>query len=137
MAKEEISVEQAQEAFNQLATTGNAPVSFEEAFDILNGTPDAALTELAASYFSFDKVGQVEGFVVEGFNTMEKDGKKVEIVQLRNRDGESFVNGDKVLVSACKRLGQLPMFVKVTYRKDIKSDKGTYKDLSVKTFPVK
>lgn len=136
MAKEKVSLEQAQNAFNQLATTGNAPVSFSEAFDLLDGAPEAALQELAASYYTFEKVGETVGFVVEGFTMMEKDGKQIEVAQLRNRDGESFINGDKVLVSACKRLGQLPMFIRVTYRKDIKSDKGTYKDLSVKTFPV-
>lgn len=136
MAKKEISLEEAQEAFNRLATTGNASVTFEEAFDLLDGANDNALQELAAGYFTFEKVGETTGFVVEGFDTFQKDGKTVEVVKLRNRNGESFVNGDKVLVSACKRLGWLPMFVKVHYRGDLKSDKGSYKDLSVKTFPV-
>lgn len=130
------SLKDAQETFNQLITGQTAPLTFEQAFDMLATSPDAALSELAVEYFSFDKPGQVVNFVVEGHGSFEKDGKIVEVVNLRDREGKQYINGDKVLVSATKRLNQLPAFVKVTYVKDQKSDKGTYKELSVKTFPL-
>lgn len=107
-------------------------VSLDQAFDIMM-SDKANLESLSSEYFKFDKKGEY-GFIVEGFDTVTIQEKPVEIVKLRDREGKQLINGDKVLVSACKRLKQLPAFVKVTYKADIKNATGTYKDLEIQTF---
>lgn len=107
-------------------------VSIEQAFDIMM-SDTANLESLSSEYFKFEKKGEY-GFIVEGFDTVSIQDKPVDIIKLRDREGRQLINGDKVLVSACKRLKQLPAFVKVTYKGDIKNATGTYKDLEIQTF---
>jgi len=136
-AKKDASLKDAQETFNALMLGQQTGVTYEQAFDMLADAPDAALKELSSEYFKFDQVGKSYNFVAEGLDTFQdKDGKDVEVVKLRDRDGNTFVNGDKVLVSAVKKLTTVPAFIKVTYLRDAQSARGTYKELSVKTFPL-
>jgi len=132
MAKQNLTGEQ----INNSLVLGSEPsgVSYGEAFDIMM-KDNANLESLSSEYFKFEKKGMY-GFVVEGIETTDIGDKKVEIVKLRDKEGRQLVNGDKVLVSACKRLKQIPAFIKVTYKSDIKNATGTYKDLEVHTFRV-
>lgn len=130
-----ITGEAAQQAFNDLAVSGESAVSFEQAFDMLENCNPEQLQELTQEYFSFDKPGQIISFVVEGFDTATIQAKPVEVVKLRSKDHAAFINGDKVLVSSCKRLKLLPAWIRVEYKGDIKNATGTYKNLIVKTFP--
>lgn len=134
--KKDATLEQAASAFNDLAVKGTAPLTYDEAFEMLDKTDDKLLESLATEYFTFDKIGQTESFVVEGLDVTSMQGKQVSIVKLRKKDGSSCVNADKVLVSSCERLKTLPAYIRVKYVGDKKSSVGEYKDLSVKTFPV-
>lgn len=126
----------AAETFNALATTGDAPLTYDQAFEMLDKADDRELQSLSSDYFTFDEVGQKVSFIATGFDTATIQGKDVEVVKLSDKDGKSYINGDKVLVSACKRLSILPAYVRIEYVKDIKNKVGTYKDLAVKTFPI-
>jgi hypothetical protein len=130
-----IAPHEAQDAFNDLITTGHSKLTYEEAFDALDET-ESGLVDLTQDYFTFDKPGQEISFVVEGFDMVMLAGKQVEVVKLRNREGQALINGDKVLVSSCKRLTRLPAWVKVCYKNDTKNAAGTYKNLIVRTFAV-
>lgn len=136
MKKTEASLKDAQETFNDLMVKGDAPLKFDEAFEMLDNAPDAVLVSVSQDYFTFEKKDTPVSFVVEKIGTTTMQGKEVEVVYLRTKDGQSYVNGDKVLVSSCKRLNQLPAWIKVTYTGDTKTSVGSYKNLTVKTFPA-
>lgn len=130
------TTQDAAETFNQLAVQGNAALTYDQAFEMMENADDKDLQALTSDYFAFDKPGQVVSFVVLGFDTATLQGKQVEVVKLADKEGKQSINGDKVLVSSCKRLSILPAYIRVTYVKDIKNATGTYKDLLVKTFPM-
>jgi len=131
--KPKVSIEEANNVFNQLETTGQSAVSFEEAFEMLQNAPDGSLENLSRSYFKFDKQGDYY-FVVQGLSTMKKDDKVVEVVEMMNKEKEQFINGDQVFVTAVRKLTTIPCFVKVVYKGDVRNNKGTYKNLEVHTF---
>lgn len=126
---------QAAEVFNKLATTGTAAMTYEQAFEMLENTPTKYLVSLSQEYFKFPKIG-VYSFIAEGLSHVEMQGKNIEVVKLRDKEGTAFINGDKVLVSAVKRLEVLPAFIRVDYTGDKKNATGSYKELEVTTFPV-
>ena len=123
-----------QQVNNSLVLGGEAVegVTFEQAFDIMM-SDSANLESLSTEYFKFEKKAEY-GFIVERIETAVINEKQVQIVKLRDKEGRQLINGDKVLVSACSRLKQLPSFIKVKYKGDIKNNTGTYKDLEVLTF---
>jgi hypothetical protein len=126
----------AAESFNALATTGDAPLTYDQAFEMMEKADDKELQALSSDYFTFSKIGEKVSFVVLGFDTATIQGKSVEVVKLADKDGKQYINGDKVLVSSSKRLQVLPAYIRVEYVKDVKTPVGTYKDLLVKTFPI-
>lgn len=126
--------------FNELLVTGTSSLSFEEAFEVLDRADDRQLTDLSAEYFKFteEMKGVAQSFVVEGMATVTLEGKEVQVVKLRNKEGKTFINGDTVLVSACSRLNTLPAYIRVTLL-GVKKSNGSnksYNDLSIKTFPI-
>ncbi|HEX7904828.1 MAG TPA: hypothetical protein VF487_13210 [Chitinophagaceae bacterium] len=123
-------------AFNDLLVKGNSSLTYEEAFDLLDRTDDKMLVTLGADYFKFETIGQVNTFVVLAMDKIELKGKEVDVVRLQDREGKVWIAGDSVLVSSCEKLKLLPAWIKVTYNGDKKNTQGTYKDLTVKTFPV-
>jgi hypothetical protein len=140
---QKFSGEQANETFNELITTGNskAGLSYEEAFEVMEKCPDEVLTSVGgAEYFSFDAKdkGKTFGFICERTDgTATIQDKTFDVVHIRGKAGDLFINGDKLLVKACKELKQLPVYIRVTYVDDVRNATGVYKKLDVKTFPVK
>lgn len=130
-------IEKAGTALNELMLRGETStgLTYEQAFEILENADPAKMVDLSQEYFKFEKPGTFF-FVVEGIVEAEMQDKKIEVVKLRDKDGAAFINGDKVLVSSCKRLEQLPAGVRITYEGDVKNAKGTYKAITVKAFPV-
>lgn len=139
MAKQnEKSLKDAQDSFNQLMVTGQAPCSFDEAFEMLDKADMSALVDLSQEYYKFENMqeGEAVSFVCTGFGEFVKDEKVVPIVQLTDKEGRNFINGDKMLYSQCKRLSQLPAWIKVIYEGTQKNASGTYKKLRVVTFNI-
>lgn len=137
-ATKDLTPAQAQDALNEIAITGesSAGVTFEQAMELLEQANPDALQELTSEYFTFEKKDVVHHFMVLGLETAQIKGKNVEVVKLKDKSGNVNINGDKVLVSACRRLQQLPAYIRVVYTGDTKTAEGTYKNLTVKTFPI-
>lgn len=122
---------------NDLIVSGRTDtgVTMSQAWDIAESADVATMEELSAEYFSDWKQGQQHTFLVTGFGVTTMQDKPVEVVQFQDRAGRKYVNGDKTFYSGCKRLDvALPCFVKAVYEKDIKGDKGTYRDIRVFSF---
>lgn len=133
----EEQVKKAQESLNLLATRGDAPLTFEECFDILEAADPTMMQDLTAEYFSFEgKKDQPQHFAFMGMSEITIKGKPVTVAKVRDRSGNNYLIGDKVFVQAVSRIDTaLPVFLTVTYTGDKKSDAGTYRDFQVRTFP--
>lgn len=127
-------IENATDALNDLMVRGetNKGLTYEQCFQILETADPARMKDLSQEYFKFDKQGDYD-FIFEGFSEAELQGKKIEVVRLRDKEGSAFINGDKVLVSSCKRLESTPAFIKVSFTGTTKNAAGTYKNLTVRS----
>ena len=134
--KKDVSVKDAAEAFNELAVAGESKLTFDEAFSIMENTPDDVFQEVAGSEKIVFEEGMVYNLVAERIEQTTIKGDAAEVVHLRDKDGQTYVNWDAVLISSIKKVQLLPCFIRVTCRGTIKGAKGDYKDLSVKTFPA-
>jgi hypothetical protein len=134
MKQKTATAEQAQDAIYDLAVTGSSAITFDEAFELLEGADEKGFVELTSEYFNFDTKGTYN-FLCEGISEATIDGKTIEIVKLRNKEGKQLINGNAVLVNSCKRLTVLPAYIRVNYVGEIKNAKGTYKDLQILTLP--
>lgn len=135
MAKK-LSPEEAQNALNliSIGRSEDAGCTFEEAMDILEKADPKGMTDLTRQYFTFEKHG-VYTFLVEGMTRGDlKESKDVELVLLKNKNHELFINGDKLLVDAAKKLTALPAYVRIEYVEDRKGPKGSYKVFKIHTF---
>jgi hypothetical protein len=134
MAKNQppLSSEDVKTGLNELMLTGEAKngVTYEQAFDILEKANEAQMQNIATDYFNFETKGTFH-FMFEGMDTAEIDGKVIDVVRLRNREGKCLINGNAVLVNSLRKVTTLPAMVRVVYESDGKSAKGTYKDLKV------
>ncbi len=110
-------------------------VSFDDALELFEGADGSGLEDLNAEYLNFQE-GSIYNFVAtEIYNTM-LDGKNVDVVKLYEKGGRTCISGATVLVSAAKRLKQLPAFMRVEVKGKKKSAAGSYFDLSIKTYPI-
>ena len=138
----DVSATEANDTFNDLIVKGESQLSFTEAFEIMEKVPEQALNQIGgAEYMTFktEDIGKTFGFICEKTDgVINIEGKDVPVAHLRTKTGELFVNGDKLLVRACKDLTTLPCYIRVHYEGNEKSAVGTYKKLTVKTLaPVK
>lgn len=116
-------------------------VSRDQIFDIIEND-DTALQSLNSEYWKFEdtqKNKTLVFFITDVNSTAELDGRAVPVIKFEDREGNQFINGDTVFVGACKRLQQIPAFVKVRYKGLQRSaGKKDYKNFDVLTFaPVK
>jgi hypothetical protein len=131
---------QANDALNEIFLTGESKLGLTEqqCLEILESTPSEALQEQTSEYFDFSKKGEYN-LVFEGMDktTFEKNGvkKEVEIVKLKNKNNQRFIAGGAVLVNTCKRLTQIPSFIRViTTGEKISGTGGDYYEMRVLTF---
>jgi hypothetical protein len=131
-----LTPENAQDSLNELLNLGESKsgITYAEGFEILEKADSAKMTELTSEYFNFEKPGTYN-FVFEGMSTANIDGKTVDVVLLRDKEGKQLINGNAVLVNSLRKVTILPTFVRVQYIGDEKSAKGSYKNLSVRVLP--
>ena len=134
--------EQANAALNEIYLSGESKTGLteQECLAILENTPDEALQEQTADYFDFSKKGSFN-LVFEGMSeTTMMDRvtgkpKTIEIVKLKDKDNKRYIAGGAVLVNTCKRLDQIPSFIRViTTGEKIKGSGGDYYEMRVLTF---
>ena len=136
-----LQVTEAQDALNDLAIGKSSKLTWQEAFDILEAAPSEGLQTVNASYFEI-ALGQTYNMVFDGFSKImvaDKNGsgdmKEVECAILLDKEGNKFLAGQSVLVSACRQLTRQPSWIRIIVAdKKIKSGKGDYFDVTVKTF---
>jgi hypothetical protein len=133
-------IEQAQSALNLLATGADSPLTWEQAFSILEAAPTDGLQTVNAEYFEI-KCGETYNMVFDGFTTISMtdrvtgQAKAVECAIVLDRDGNKFLAGQAVLVSACKQLTAQPAWIRIIVgAKKIKTAKGERYDIQIKTF---
>jgi len=110
-------------------------VTGKEAFDILKSAKTEELSEVTGDYLTFDKVGQQKDLLFTGMTKVTIDEKTMDAVEFVDEDGKKFVYSGVVVVGACKKLTQIPCYVRLIYKEDVKSASGTYKNIRVLTFP--
>jgi hypothetical protein len=126
----------ASEVNESLALGGqDVGVTGKEAFDIMKNAKDSELTELTGDYLEFKAVGEVKDLLFTGMTHVTIDGKTMDAVELMDERGAKFVYSGIVVVSACKKLTQMPCYVRLIYKEDVKSANGVYKNIRVLTFP--
>lgn len=132
MAKNNFTAEQAKDALNEIMLKGESSIglTYDQAFEILEKADSVKMKNLAVDYFNFEKPG-IFNFVFEGMDKAEMENREIDVVMLRDKEGKLFINGNAVLVNSLKKVQQLPALVRVEYKGDVKSAKGTYKDLAV------
>lgn len=144
MAKEKVTLtgSEVNEALNRSMVKGEQlPVGLEEAFDIVEKTDTRTMKALSAAYYDL-KENSTYVFIFEGIMETEMSGtngetKKVKVVKLRDKKGDSYIHGAKVLVSSLEQAQQLPCMVKVETKGKIKTANGSYLDMAVYIFPNK
>lgn len=124
----------AHETFNALQLTGNASMTHDQAFDLLDKMNDADLREYTSEYWTPEEKNKKYSFLFHGIEEQEIKGNKVKVAKLTTKEGQNLICGDKMLVSACERLQTLPAYIRVIYTDDIKGEKGSYKNISVRSF---
>lgn len=131
-----LTPEKAQDSLNELLNLGETKsgVTYDEAFAILEKADASKMTELTSEYFNFEKPGTYN-FVFEGMSTANIDGKTIDVVLLRDKEGKQLINGSAVLVNSLRKVTIMPTFVRVEYLGDEKAAKGSYKNLSVRVLP--
>lgn len=113
----------------------DAGVSGKDAFEILKNAKDSDLEEITGEYLTFDKIGETKHFLFTAMTTVTIDGKTNEAVELVDENNNKFVYAGAIVVNTLKKLTQVPCYVRLTYKGEEKSKVGTYKVISVKTFP--
>jgi hypothetical protein len=133
-------VEQAREAMNNMVIGRESALTWEQAFEILEKAPDEAMNTINGQYLELE-LGKTYNVVLEGFDTISvtdkftKTKKDVEVVKLRDRNNQLLLCGAATVVSSCKRVEQLPAWIRIIVAdKKKKGDGGDYYDTTVKTF---
>lgn len=123
---------------NDILNGKTAPVTYAECFDILDNTPDEALTELSGGDMIEWVIGKTLSFSFEGFSTTKmirnNITKDVELANLRDKNGKLWVTGAVMAVSALKKVESLPAFVKIFCEGKEQGPNGDYFVLRVRTF---
>lgn len=143
MSKQKVTpeqIEKAESSLNLLTLGQESPLTWKEAWDILEGADSAQMMQLNADYVNFE-LGKEYNMVFDGFQTItmtdktSRQKKQVECVILRDKAGEKKLSGLAVLVSSCKNLTNQPAWIRITVgEKMISGPNGNYMDITVRTF---
>lgn len=131
-----LTPEAAQESLNNqvIGKEETHPISKADGFALMQNVKKSELQELTSQYFSFDKKGSFF-FIFYGMSKATVDGKIIDVVMLEDEQENKLINGNAVMVNALMKVETLPCYVRADYEGDVKSAKGTYKDIKVYTFP--
>ncbi len=93
------------------------------------------LQELTQEYLQL-KENQTYNVIFTGMTTFKGEaGKEVEAVLLYDEKGNSFINGNTVLVNSLKKITVLPCVARIVTGDKVKGQNGTYLDMRVITIP--
>jgi hypothetical protein len=72
--------------------------------------------------------------ICNGMTTfLTSDGEEREAAILIDKDNKTYINGGAVLVSSCKKLKEYPAFIRIITGAKVKSEKGKYLSMEVRT----
>lgn len=102
-------------------------------FDLFEEKATNEMRSLTAEYLKLQEK-QVYNFVFTGLTTFVTDqGEEKEAAQLVDKANTLWISGAAVLVSACKKIKEVPAFVRIVTGDKVKSANGSYLSMEVKT----
>lgn len=105
----------------------------QEYFEHFEAKDSAEMRSLTSEYLQLE-TRKVYNFVFTGMTTFITDqGEEKEAALLVAKDQTQFINGSAVLVSACKKIKEVPAFVRIVTGEKVKSANGSYLSMEVKT----
>lgn len=128
---------EANEMLNDLVNGKDAPISRAEIFALLETAGDTDLEELTGEYFT-PVIGETYHMEVFGIGQATIQGKTLDVVKFRDKQGINFISGAAMLVNAAKKLTVFPAYLRVKCTGVEKSEvaKGAkYFTFEIKTFP--
>lgn len=139
MAKQNNAAQDAAENNTALEVAGKNQIeaAFERFADV-EALESKDLIELSSSYLKFEE-NKTYDLIATGFtNFVDEKGEEKEAVSLINKDRESLINANAVLVSSLKKIGaeNLPCFIRVVTAGKIKGANGTYQAMKVLRGPA-
>jgi hypothetical protein len=134
MAKNKnLDADQVNDAANQLLLKGKSEngISWGEAFDFAEQQdPEKMRALTGAEWLKLEEFGTFT-FAFTGMDTAETSEGTTEVVKLTDKEGKEWISSLAVLLSVCKKLTQIPTFLKIVYASDKKGENGKYKDLKI------
>lgn len=138
MAKQNNAAQDAAENTGlEVAGKNQIEAAFER-FEDVEKLESKDLIELSSSYLKFEE-NKTYDLIATGFTTfVDEKGEEKEAVGLINKDRESLINANAVLVSSLKKIGaeNLPCFIRVVTAGKIKGANGTYQAMKVLRGPA-
>jgi hypothetical protein len=128
-----LNAETVNNAANELLVRGESKegISWGEAFDFAESQATEKMKALTgAEWLKMESFGTFT-FAFMGMDTAETEDGKVEVVKLTDKSGKEFISSLAVLLSVCKKMQQIPTFIKIVYEQDKKGANGKYKDLKI------
>jgi hypothetical protein len=125
------NVNEVNDKLHEVVTQGG---DYTDLFDKLEKADDTAFMEITSEYFTPEE-NKTYNFVATKISTANLDGKDVEVVELLDREGKRFINGNAVLVNSVKKLTTFPSLVRIITAGKKKSANGQYLDMQVKVVP--
>src|SRR5580692_4866220 len=87
-------------------------VTLAEAWQLFKDAKDSDLSEMTGEYLKFEKVGDTKDLFFTGLIKIAPDEKEIDAATFTDEHGQNFVYSGIVVVSACKRLTQIPCYVR-------------------------
>lgn len=128
-----LDVADVNEAANELLLKGESSkgITWAEAFDFAEEQQTTNLKPLSgAEWLKLENFGTYT-FAFMGMSTAQTESGEIEVVKLADRNGAEYISSLAVLISVCKKLQQIPTFLKIVYADDKKGANGKYKDLKI------
>lgn len=130
----ETEIQQAQDTLNLLALGQTAPLTYEQAFEILENADPAKMKLVNADVLKLSEMEPgVYSYLFEGFEPATFDGKSMEVARFRDKTGRSYVCPATVVVNSLKtsNILQLPAYVKIKLKGMKKGANGHYADVDI------
>lgn len=110
----------------------NVGNSYDKMFDEHDSKFAKDLKEVTGKYLSLSKdftEGQTKSFIFYGMSQIvdNRTGEAVTAAMLRNKEGESFITANTVIVGSCSKL-ENPAYIRIKYTGKKKGSSGNFYD---------
>jgi hypothetical protein len=117
----------------QLSTDNLKLNELKNYFEQFSAQDTNVMRSLTADYLEIVE-NTTYNLICNGMTTfLTSDGEEREAAILIDKDNKTYINGGAVLVSSCKKLKEYPAFIRIITGAKVKSEKGKYLSMEVRT----